>query len=287
MNEPKRKSKRTKKEMELLAVASRLNKVADGLPVLDEYYKKSAASFVNPETMNVSHIPVDVEVDSESYPLPLIILEEVIRRSPHRVICNTCTCRESVRCQNYPYDEFGCIHVGLATEEHNPEVVKHATIEETIAHLRKSVKAGLIPWVGHIGADNWIWDISSPFLTICLCCSCCCNSFYISRRLPKENRSAYHRLKGLAVYVDEDKCTGCGKCVPDCFAGCISIEDEKSVTDHSECTGCGVCVQVCPEKARIIRVENLREVVDEFINRLAPEVGGLPIEEYEFDKIIK
>lgn len=288
MVEPKRKSKRTPKELELMALAGSIFQDSDNIPVLKEYAKAYAMEMAKPGVFSVYHLPVNATVTSTSSPIPLIILEEIIRRSPHRVICNVCNCREGSKCKKYPYNQYGCVHIGTATAEHNDANVTHASVEETIAHVRKSIKAGLIPMVGHVEADLTIWDISEPFLTVCLCCTCCCNVFQINKRVPKEqHKQVFHRLEGLHVFVDKDKCTGCSKCVPGCFSGCITIEEDVSQTDHDLCTGCGGCVQVCPEKARTIRVENLREAVDEFINRLAPDVGGLPIEEYEFNQIIK
>jgi Pyruvate/2-oxoacid:ferredoxin oxidoreductase delta subunit len=284
MDKPKRKSKRTPKELELFAVAGTVFEDADNIPVLGEYAKAQAMGLAQPDQFSLYHIPMNVEIKSGSTPLPMIILEEIIRRSTHRVICNVCNCREGTKCKKYPYNEYGCIHIGASTAEHNDANVKHATAEETIAHLRKGIEAGLIPMVGHFEADLAIWDISMPFFTVCMCCTCCCNLFRIKKRMPKNpDNQIFHRLKGLQVVVDNDMCTGCGKCAAECFAGCITIEDGKSKTDQELCTGCGVCVRTCPVKAREIQVENVKEAVDELLKRLSDRVGGLPtIEAYSF-----
>jgi Pyruvate/2-oxoacid:ferredoxin oxidoreductase delta subunit len=290
MIKPKRKSKRTPKELELMFTELQTLIRSDNVsvPGSEEYAEMQAMAAAEPESQRMYHIPVNVKLTTSSTPIPLIILEEIIRRSPHRVICNVCNCREGTKCENYPYKEYGCIHIGTATAEHNDENVTHASVEETIAHVRKSVDAGLIPLVGHLEADLTIWDISEPFLTVCLCCPCCCVSFRLNKLMPKENhKELFPRLKGLHVFTDKDKCTGCEQCVPDCFAGCITIEEDISRTDHDLCTGCGVCVRTCPEEARTLQIENVRDAVDEFISKLSPDVGGLPIEAYEFDKLIK
>ncbi|MBT7087158.1 MAG: 4Fe-4S binding protein, partial [Desulfobacterales bacterium] len=280
MIKPKRKSKRTPKELELMFTGLQALIRSDNVPEpgSEEHATIEAMTSSTPESLSMYHLPVNVKLTASSTPIPLIILEEIIRRSPHRVICNVCNCREGKKCEKYPYNEYGCVHIGTSTAEHNDENVTHASVEETIAHVRKSVDAGLIPMVGHLEADLEIWDISEPFLTVCLCCSCCCLPFRVNKMMEKSNhKQLYHRLKGLQVVVDNDKCTGCEQCVPECFSGCITIKEDISRTDHELCTGCGVCVRTCPEGARTLKIENIRDAIDEFIGRLSPDVGGLPI----------
>jgi electron transfer flavoprotein alpha subunit len=43
-------------------------------------------------------------------------------------------------------------------------------------------------------------------------------------------------------------CIGCGKCVPVCPFGALSLENRKAAV-NSACTLCGACVSVCPVKA--------------------------------------
>lgn len=52
------------------------------------------------------------------------------------------------------------------------------------------------------------------------------------------------------VKIDEEKCTGCGECVPACAEGAIRIVDgvAKLVADHL-CDGLGACLGECPEGA--------------------------------------
>ena len=52
------------------------------------------------------------------------------------------------------------------------------------------------------------------------------------------------------IKIDEDKCTGCGLCVPGCPEGALQIIDGKArlVSDLS-CDGLGACIGECPEGA--------------------------------------
>ncbi|MHC4444721.1 MAG: ATP-binding protein [Planctomycetota bacterium] len=52
------------------------------------------------------------------------------------------------------------------------------------------------------------------------------------------------------VHIDEDKCDGCGLCVPACHEGAIQIIDGKAklVADNL-CDGLGACLGHCPQDA--------------------------------------
>lgn len=50
------------------------------------------------------------------------------------------------------------------------------------------------------------------------------------------------------VKIDEAKCIGCGKCVKDCIAESIQLENQKAVFPK-ECLMCGHCVAICPTGA--------------------------------------
>jgi len=52
------------------------------------------------------------------------------------------------------------------------------------------------------------------------------------------------------VKIDEDKCTGCGECVPACAEGAIQIIDGKArLVSDVYCDGLGACLGHCPEDA--------------------------------------
>lgn len=52
------------------------------------------------------------------------------------------------------------------------------------------------------------------------------------------------------IKIDEEKCTGCGLCVPNCAEGALQVIDGKArLISELFCDGLGACVGHCPEDA--------------------------------------
>lgn len=65
------------------------------------------------------------------------------------------------------------------------------------------------------------------------------------------------------VHIDEDKCNGCGLCVPSCAEGAIKIIDGKArLISDKYCDGLGACLGKCPQDAITI-IEREAEDFDE------------------------
>lgn len=58
---------------------------------------------------------------------------------------------------------------------------------------------------------------------------------------------------GVAAEIEQDKCTGCGRCKEECRFSAVKegIIDDRSYffIDHLACEGCGVCYLVCKDNA--------------------------------------
>ncbi|MDD4900455.1 MAG: 4Fe-4S binding protein, partial [Candidatus Omnitrophica bacterium] len=54
--------------------------------------------------------------------------------------------------------------------------------------------------------------------------------------------------KRKIIRIDEDKCNGCGACIPNCREGAIKIIDHKArLVSEVLCDGLGACLGTCPQ----------------------------------------
>ncbi len=75
------------------------------------------------------------------------------------------------------------------------------------------------------------------------------------------------------VKIDEEKCNGCGLCVPNCVEGALQIIDGKArLISETYCDGLGACLGECPQNAITIE-ERLCEDFDEEATKLYMEAA--------------
>ncbi|HDI59119.1 MAG TPA: 4Fe-4S ferredoxin [Desulfobacteraceae bacterium] len=71
------------------------------------------------------------------------------------------------------------------------------------------------------------------------------------------------KVKRKIIEIDEEKCDGCGLCVPACAEGSLQVVDGKArVISETLCDGLGACLGECPQGALRI-VERVAEEFDE------------------------
>ncbi len=53
----------------------------------------------------------------------------------------------------------------------------------------------------------------------------------------------------MMVYVDDERCVGCGVCLEACPADALKLIGEVAAIDQGKCRGCGACMEDCPTGA--------------------------------------
>ena len=60
-------------------------------------------------------------------------------------------------------------------------------------------------------------------------------------------------MKRKIISIDENRCTGCGQCIPDCPEGALQLIDGKArLVSDLFCDGLGACIGTCPEGAIMV-----------------------------------
>ena len=194
-------------------------------------------------------IPININLENKGdLVLPTSILEHFINKAKSHWIMNFCICRESMQCKDYPIN-LGCLFLGEAVHEINPELGRLVSKEEALEHVRKCSEAGLVHMIGRNLLDKqWLGvKDGKKLLSICNCDPCCC-LWRVSPMLSQKIGKKIQKIDGVEVRIN-DNCIGCGTCTEGiCFVDAIRIENERAQISE-ECRGCGRCVEICPQEA--------------------------------------
>lgn len=70
-------------------------------------------------------------------------------------------------------------------------------------------------------------------------------------------------MKREIIHIDEEKCDGCGLCIPNCHEGALQVIDGKArLVSELMCDGLGACIGHCPQDALTIETREA-EAYDE------------------------
>jgi Pyruvate/2-oxoacid:ferredoxin oxidoreductase delta subunit len=101
---------------------------------------------------------------------------------------------------------------------------------------------------------------------ICNCCGCCCEALIAARKFGFLN--PVHTTNFIPE-IDEEKCTGCGKCIAVCPVEAMTLvtatdphkpAKKKAKLDYGQCLGCGVCIKCCSVDALKLKSRDQRVI---------------------------
>ncbi len=231
--------------------------------IIDFTLFKDDEILVIPNTININK---KIESEGSEF-LPTAVIKEVIKRNEDIVIMDSCLCRTSNNCQDYPQD-LGCIFLGPTSRKIPKHVGKKATVEEALAQVDKADAAGLSHIIGRNRIDT-VWMNVHPgkgLLTICHCCPCCC-LWKVYPNLDTDISNKLEKLDGVDVELHEENCKKCKKCLDEvCMFNAISFKNNRIIIDKDICKGCGLCVNVC--KFNAISISYTDKTIDNVVNRI-------------------
>lgn len=85
--------------------------------------------------------------------------------------------------------------------------------------------------------------------------------------------------KRKIIKIDEEKCNGCGLCIPNCKEGALKIIDGKArLVSDVLCDGLGACLGHCPQGAITIEERDAAEYDERKVaaHRVHEHMGGCP-----------
>lgn len=124
---------------------------------------------------------------------------------------------------------------------------------------------------------------------ICNCCGCCCEALIAARKFGFLN--PVHTTNFIPE-INEEECTGCGKCVTLCPVEAMSLvtasdphnpKRMKAKLDENQCLGCGVCLRGC--NADALKLKSRKERVITPVNSVH-RVVLMAIERGKFQNLI-
>jgi len=212
---------------------------AEFAQIFEEYVQKTRGEILfsaSPPIQRV--IPINRVIKTELEIHPYNIVEEVVKQAKSWSV-RDCICRKQQELIGNRCDYPMSICLSFSSRENaytESARLRPITLDEAIDYLKEAEEAGLI---------HTTMNVASGHKYICNCCACCCGILKGLNTYEQPNAIAKSEY---VITIDEELCTGCGKCIKRCQFSSLQVVDKICIVDD-RCIGCGVCATVCPQDA--------------------------------------
>jgi ferredoxin len=240
----------------------------------EEWWREIAQMLGSLGNQILRAIPVLGSTPSDAKLLPHESIEDIIQAHKDLITVRNCCCRFGAKVCDHPVET--CTQFGRRAEyDLYRGGGRKISADEAMAVSMKAGKAGLVPTVTNISPMEGLEFI-------CYCCGCAC--LVLNPTIRADNVHQVLADSRFLVKVDNEKCNGCGECVPKCFFDAIEMkklpgsDTPKAVIDAEKCVGCGVCVLECEPEAMTMDIVRPPEFIPETIAGPASIVHASPPE---------
>lgn len=227
----------------------------------ENWWQEIATVLTSVGTEVLRTIPVLGSTPPDTEMLPIESIEAIINAHADLITVRRCCCRVGANICDHPVET--CTQFGNRAEyDLFRGSGRKISADEAMDISMKAGKAGLVPTVTNLSQMK-------ALEFICYCCGCACLFLNPTIRAGKVHQAL--ASSRFLVEVDNDKCDGCGKCVPVCFFNAVEMKQvdgtsPKAVINEAKCVGCGVCVHQCDPLAMIMKIVRPPESIPESIS---------------------
>ncbi len=228
----------------------------------EEWWRVAARVLGSTGNIFLRVIPARRSVPNHVKLLPYENVVDIVQAHKDLISVRRCCCRVGAKKCDHPNEV--CIQFGRRAEyDLFRSSGRKISADEAIALSLMAEESGLVPMVTNL-------SVTERLEFICYCCGCCC--VVLNPGLRANTIDKILAPSRFLAKVDDEKCSGCGDCVPRCYFNAIEMTDRPHfdkawiVIDEGKCIGCGLCGLVCELEAITQEMVRPPEFVPETIS---------------------
>jgi len=211
---------------------------AETIPTKTPYYRVLPVEKTIQADSRSTLVEVNAQIPDPRQVLPMDVISKMIKVAELIALSN-CYCRSAKQilgdgCEHpletcFYFDE-------LAQMKLQTDYARQVDYEEAMQVLYECETQGLVHNVS---------NCEGKIQTLCNCCECSCAVLKAWNRGMRNTTSPSR----FVIALDSDACTLKKDCLAVCPVQALSIADERLAINEEKCLGCGLCIPACPQGA--------------------------------------